>query len=168
VPGGAGAHAIAPGEPVILDVAPGVDGYLVDQTRTLCIGGLPAPLARAYADMVAVQEHMVELARPGASCGRIYEACRALAERLGHAADFMGAAGSQVPFIGHGVGIELDELPLLARGFDASLLEEGMVFAFEPKAVYPGIGAVGVENTWVVVADGVRRLTLPSDELIVV
>jgi len=43
-----------------------------------------------------------------------------------------------------------------------------MVFAFEPKAVYPGLGAVGVENTWVVASDGIHRLTHPSDELIVV
>lgn len=78
----------------------------------------------------------------------------------------MGAAGAQVSFIGHGIGIEVDEYPFIAKGFDDQILEENMTFAFEPKAVYPGVGAVGVENTWRVTADGIEQITFANEELL--
>ena len=79
----------------------------------------------------------------------------------------MGSKGSQVSFIGHGVGVELDEYPFIARGFNDYELEENMVFAFEPKVVYPGLGAVGVEDTFWVGADGLKHLTFANHELII-
>ena len=77
----------------------------------------------------------------------------------------MGSSGAQVSFIGHGIGIEIDEYPFIARGFKEQLLEEFMTFAFEPKAVYPGLGAVGIENTFWVAQDGLKHLTFSSEEL---
>jgi Xaa-Pro aminopeptidase len=78
----------------------------------------------------------------------------------------MGHGAGQVPYVGHGIGIELDELPVLTG---SSLeLEPGMVFALEPKFVLPGLGAIGIENTWVVTQDGVERLTHASEELVIV
>jgi Xaa-Pro aminopeptidase len=68
--------------------------------------------------------------------------------------------------VGHGIGIELDELPVLT-GSDLEL-EAGMVFALEPKFVLPGIGAIGIENTWAVTAGGVERLTRAPDVVTVV
>jgi Xaa-Pro dipeptidase len=79
----------------------------------------------------------------------------------------MGSAGAQVSFIGHGIGIEIDEYPFIARGFKDQVLEEFMTFAFEPKAVYPGLGAVGVENTFWVAQDGLKHITFTSEELVV-
>jgi len=70
----------------------------------------------------------------------------------------------KVRFVGHGVGLELDELPVLAAG--ESRLEEGMVFALEPKFVLPGLGAIGVENTWRVTEDGIVPLTRASEEVV--
>ena len=165
---GAGPRRIGEREPVVVDLATAVDGYLADQTRTLCIGGLPDELVAAYADMVRIQDRMVEVARPGLAWGRVYDECLALARSLGHADRFMGPAGSQVSFIGHGVGVELDEPPFIARGFADSILEPGMTFAFEPKVVFPGVGAVGVEDTFLVTGDGVERLTLGPRDLVVV
>lgn len=78
----------------------------------------------------------------------------------------MGNAGAQVSFIGHGIGIEIDEFPFIARGFDTQVLETGMCFAFEPKAVFAGEGAVGIENTFWVEEDGLRRLTYSDEALI--
>jgi len=78
----------------------------------------------------------------------------------------MGHGAGQVPYVGHGIGIELDELPVLTGS--ALELEPGMVFALEPKFVLPGLGAVGIENTWVVTGDGVERLTLAPQELAIV
>ena len=70
-----------------------------------------------------------------------------------------------VSFVGHGIGLEIDELPVLAPGFDEPL-EPGMVFALEPKFVFPGEGAVGIENSYLVVEDGVEQLTTAPEELI--
>lgn len=79
----------------------------------------------------------------------------------------MGAKRAQVSFIGHGTGVELDEYPFIARGFNDYQLEQNMVFAFEPKAVYPGLGAVGVENTFWVGDDGLKHLTFADQELVI-
>ena len=162
---GAGYKRIREGEPIIVDFIIAYDGYLVDQTRTLSIGPLSDVLQQAYADMLKVQDHLCAIAAPGISWGRIYQQCCRLAEELGYQDNFMGAAGAQVSFIGHGIGIEVDEYPFIAKGFDDQVLEENMTFAFEPKAVYPGIGAVGIENTWRVTATGLKRITTPSDNI---
>jgi Xaa-Pro aminopeptidase len=78
----------------------------------------------------------------------------------------MGPPGDQARFVGHGLGLELDELPVLAPGFNVGL-REGQVVAVEPKFVFPGQGAVGIENTWVVTARGGDKLTsFLADELI--
>lgn len=77
----------------------------------------------------------------------------------------MGAGTSRVRFIGHGIGIEVDEYPFIAAGFDDQVLLPGMTFAFEPKVVFPGIGAVGIENTWCVVEQGIKRLTYSPEDL---
>ena len=162
---GASYKKIATGEPIIIDFIVAYDGYLVDQTRTLSIGPLSQQLKQAYADMLQLQVHLNEVARPGVPWGEIYRQCYDLAVTLGYRDSFMGVAGSQVSFIGHGVGVEVDEYPFIARGFDDQILEENMVFAFEPKAVFPGLGAVGVENTWWVAADGLKRLTYAAEDL---
>ena len=75
----------------------------------------------------------------------------------------MGYGAEQVRFIGHGVGLELDELPVLTTSHTE--LEEGMVFALEPKFVLPGLGAVGSENTFVVEGEGLRALTRAPEGL---
>ena len=162
---GAGYKQIKEGEPIIIDFIIAYDGYLVDQTRTMSVGPLPAVLQQAYVDMLKVQERLCEIAIPGVSWGDIYQQCYSLADELGYRDNFMGASGAQVSFIGHGIGIEVDEYPFIAKGFDDHILEENMIFAFEPKAVYPGIGAVGVENTWRVTATGLEKITFANEEL---
>jgi Xaa-Pro dipeptidase len=164
---GASYKRIAAHQPIIVDVVGAFDGYMVDQTRVLCIGGLPDQLLRAYDDMLKVQERLKQIARPGVAWGAIYDECHALALEMGYADSFMGSKGAQVSFIGHGIGVEVDEYPFIARGFKDQLLEKKMTFAFEPKAVFPGIGAVGVENTFWVEDDGLKHLTFSDQELAV-
>jgi len=163
----AGLKCVEANEPVVIDFAGCVDGYLADQTRIFVIGQLSDRLHRAYDAMLAVQQRMTEIALPGASCGSVYNQCLALAVELGYADSFMGARGAQVPYIGHGVGVEIDEYPLIAKGFDSMTLEVGMAFAFEPKAVFPGEGAIGIENTFYLSNEGLKRLTYTSDELVI-
>jgi Xaa-Pro dipeptidase len=111
---------------------------------------------------------MTESAEPGVSWGGVYDRCLALAVKMGYADSFMGAKGSQVSFIGHGVGVEIDEYPFIARGFNDMTLEVGMAFAFEPKVVFPGEGAIGIENTFYISNDGLKQLTYSSEELTVI
>ncbi len=154
-------------EPIIIDFAGSYDGYLVDQTRVFAIEGLDEPLVSGYAGMVAVQDLMTRLAVPGACWSGIYAACLAHAHERGYADYFMGYKNAQVSFIGHGVGIEIDEYPFIAKGFDSMVLEAGMTFAFEPKLVYPGIGAVGIENTFHLSETGLEQLTFSPGDLVV-
>lgn len=152
-------------EPITIDFAGAFDGYLVDQTRMFCIGELPAKLMKAYADMYAIQNRLKEIARPGVTWGAIYDDCLAMACEMGYKDHFMGNAGAQVSFIGHGIGVEVDEYPFIARGFNDYELKENMTFAFEPKAVFAGLGAVGIENTFWVAEEGLKHITFSSEEM---
>ncbi|MDA8413826.1 MAG: Xaa-Pro peptidase family protein [Desulfobacteraceae bacterium] len=163
----AGLKRIERNEPVIIDFAGCADGYLIDQTRVFSIGAITDRLRKGYDDMLAVQRLMTELAVPGASWGAIYDQCLALAVDMGYADSFMGAKGSQVSFIGHGLGIEIDEYPFIARGFKEMTLEVGMAFAFEPKVVFPGEGAIGIENTFYLSNAGLKQITYSSEDLFI-
>lgn len=164
---GAGHKPIGQNEPIIMDFAGSIDGYLVDQTRVFSIGPLSERLTRGFEDMLKVQQLMKELAVPGISWGELYDRCLALAVELGYADSFMGAPNSQVSFIGHGLGIEIDEYPFIAKGFKDQVLEIGMAWAFEPKVVFPGEGAVGIENTFYLSNDGLKQLTRSDDGLVI-
>ncbi len=163
----AGLKRIERGEPVIIDFAGCVDGYLIDQTRVFAIGEISDRLRKGYEDMLAVQERMTRIAVQGASWGGVYDECLALAVEMGYADSFMGAKGSQVSFIGHGLGIEIDEYPFIARGFKDMTLEVGMAFAFEPKVVFPGEGAIGIENTFYISNEGLKQLTYSDEKLFI-
>jgi Xaa-Pro dipeptidase len=166
---GSGWRSIAAGEPVVVDLVAFAGGYLCDQTRIISIGPLAADLAEGYRLCLGVQELVKEAARAGAVCGDVYKQVNDwMTGRLATAgldAYFMGAPNNQAPYVGHGVGLELDELPILARGFKM-VLEEDQVIACEPKLVFPGRGVVGVGNTWRVTAGRLERLTISPDVLL--
>jgi Xaa-Pro dipeptidase len=161
---GASFKPIARNEPIIVDFAGSVDGYLVDQTRVFALGGLSDRLVKGYEDMVKVQELMMAIAPTRPTWGALYESCRQLAVEMGYEDSFMGAKGAQVSFIGHGLGVEIDEYPFIARGFDTMSLEPGMAFAFEPKVVFPGEGAIGIEDTFYLADDGTLKQLTYSDQ----
>jgi Xaa-Pro dipeptidase len=163
---GAGWRRIQRHEPIIVDNAGWAEGYFVDQTRVLSIGELPPRLARAYDDMRRIQELMRELAIPGMNCGELYERCLGRAHELGYADHFMGPPGAQASFIGHGLGVEIDEWPAIARGAGDFALAVGMAFAFEPKVVFPGQGAIGIENTFHLGSGGLEQLTFSDERLV--
>ncbi|WP_243374728.1 Xaa-Pro peptidase family protein [Geotalea sp. SG265] len=163
---GAGHKPIGRNEPVIVDFAGCCDGYLVDQTRIFAIGSLSDRMKKGYEDMLKIQARMMELVPQRPAWGLIYDECLALAHRLGYADTFMGNKGAQVSFIGHGLGVEIDEYPFIAKGFDTMTMEPGMAFAFEPKVVFAGEGAIGIENTFYLTESGLKRLTFSSEELV--
>jgi Xaa-Pro aminopeptidase len=114
--------------------------------------------------MLGVQSAIKEMARPGVSSGALYEEALRLAIASGWGECFMGTGPERVRFVGHGLGLELDEYPFLAEG-QRLVLDEGMVFALEPKLVIPDRGVVGIENTFVVTAGGVEQLTRFPEEI---
>jgi Xaa-Pro dipeptidase len=145
------------GDHIVFDFVAVREGYIADFTRIFALGGLPGELRRAYEAAVRIEAAVVAAARPGVTCRTLYDLAVATAADGGLAASFMGHGAGQVRFIGHGVGLELDELPVLTSS-DLQLVE-GMVFALEPKFVLPGLGAIGVENTWLVTATGLALIT---------
>jgi Xaa-Pro dipeptidase len=164
---GASYKKIRRNEPITVDFVSVFDGYIVDQTRMFSIGELSEKLMKAYVDMVVIQEHAKKAAKPGVTWGGLYDECLDMAVEMGYQDNFMGSKGAQVAFIGHGVGVELDEYPFIARGLNDQKLQENMTFAFEPKVVFPGLGAIGVENTFWVGDDGLKHLTFSNQELMI-
>lgn len=152
-------------EPILIDIGCCIDGYVIDQTRTAVIGGLSDELAAAYAHSERIIRHAEERMRPGAACSSVYAASLADAAAEGLADHYMGFGDNQVKFLGHGIGLEVDEWPVLARGFD-TLLESGMVLAVEPKFTFPGQGVVGIENSYAITDVGCRQLTKSPEGLI--
>jgi Xaa-Pro dipeptidase len=144
---------IEPGAAVSVDLVGARDGYLADQTRTISIDGLVPPLDRALATCEAILDGIVELLVAGQSSELLYRFGLEIAEEAGFGDGWMGSGPGRVRFVGHGVGLEINERPFLAQG-DTRPLEVGNVIAIEPKIVLPGVGAVGRENTYLVRADG--------------
>ena len=104
------------------------------------------------------------MAASGASARALYEMAENMARERGFEKYFMGHA-QHAGFVGHGVGIEINELPVLApRSRD--ILEAGNVVALEPKFVIPGVGAVGIENTYIIGEDGAECVTAAPEEII--
>ncbi|MCG9968876.1 Xaa-Pro peptidase family protein [Pelotomaculum terephthalicicum JT] len=162
---GSGFKLIGRNEPVLLDYSFVFDGYMLDQTRVFCLGKLPEHLAGAHALAVDILREIKKIAKPGVACGELYDAARQMAGDSAYGKHFLGFP-EPVAFVGHGIGIELDELPVIAHGFNTPL-EEGMVIAIEPKFVFPD-GAVGVENTFLVAKDGFENLTVFDEGIIYV
>lgn len=163
-PYGASRRAIRRDEPVCVDYPTVVDGYVHDQTRTMVIGRLEPELVRAHEACRAILDMIAAEARPGTTGEQLWERSVAIARETGLEAHFMGWGDSRVRFVGHGVGLELDEWPILAPR-QTTPLEAGHVIAVEPKFFFPGCGAVGLESTFLVTPAGAERLSLTPEEL---
>lgn len=157
-----------PGSPLTVDMAFNFEGYVTDKTQTYWAGGpesMPDTARRAYALCVEIQEAAASAMRPGVLPSRIWGDALARVADSPFAAGFMGLGGNQVPFLGHGIGLAIDEYPVVAKGFDEAL-EAGMVLALEPKIGIPGFGMVGMENTFVVEEGGSHSLTGDETDVI--
>ncbi len=161
---GAGFKKIGRNEPVLVDYVFALNGYISDHTRIFSLGDLSAELMEAHEAMLEIQEAVKIFAVPGVAAGDVYEKMISLAELKGYDEFFMGVGERKIRFSGHGVGLELDEFPFLAKG-QALPLAEGMVIALEPKAIFPDKGVVGIENTHLVTATGLESLTRFDDHI---
>ena len=154
-------------EPILIDYVFAYNGYLSDHARIFSIGSLPSELMDAHTAMLEIQEMIRTLAKPGVTAGAIYDQALTKADELGYAKNFMGTAGPErIRFVGHGIGLEVDEFPFLAA--DQKLeLQAGMTIALEPKVIFPDKGVVGIENSHVVTADGLEQFGEYPDNIII-
>ena len=162
-----GSHrrTLAAGDLVFVDCACGVQGYHTDKTMTYMFGhSIPDEAIEIHHRCVEIQDETAALLRPGVSPSEVYETIIAGLEPE-FLENFMGFGDRRVLFLGHGVGLQVDEMPVIARGFDEPL-EEGMVIALEPKKGVEGVGMVGTENTFVVTRGGGRSITGTNPGLI--
>jgi Xaa-Pro aminopeptidase len=152
-------------EPILIDIGCCINGYVIDQTRTVVLGGLDDQLTQAYRISESIMRSAEAYLRPGTMCDELYLMALEQAEEAGLSEFFMGFGADQVKFLGHGIGLEMDELPVLAKGFKLPL-EAGMVIAIEPKFIFPGRGVVGIENSYLITTQGYTKLTRSREGII--
>ena len=163
-PVGASLKVMKAHEPIVVDFGTCYHGYQADETRVFSIGKMDQKFVDAYKACREIHDAVLEDVKPGADCEAIFLKTLDLAGKLGYRDSYLGPPGLQTRFIGHGIGLELNELPFIALG-QKYPLEEGMTFAVEPKIVFPGEGAVGIENTVAVTRNGYELLTPVSQEI---
>lgn len=149
---------------VMVDTNGAFNGYMTDMTRTFAVGNLGELAERAHQVSVEITHRLGEMARPGAKASELYEEAMKMATEAGLAEYFMGHR-QHAAFVGHGIGIEINELPVISpRSRD--ILAVGNVIAIEPKFVIPGVGAVGIENSYIIGEDATRCVTNAPEQLI--
>jgi Xaa-Pro aminopeptidase len=156
-PVGASTRPLMRNTPILIDAGAVYNGYHADITRIYSLGQIAPQLQRAHDFCCDVLEEVAARLRPGAIPREIYEFALVRAEQSGYRDEFMNRGALKARFIGHGVGLELDEWPVLTKSF-AQPLERNMVLAVEPKIVFAA-GAVGVEDTFLVTERGGRAIT---------
>lgn len=163
-PLGANGTPLEEGMAIMVDMAGNYTPYMTDMTRVYSVGKLRDEAYRAHEVSRRIHQETEAAARPGVACADLYQLALRIVEEEGLASYFMGTK-QQAKFVGHGVGLQINELPVLTPR-SKEILKENMIFALEPKFVLPGIGAVGVENTYLVTAQGCEKLTHAPEEII--
>lgn len=165
VPQGSSFKRVERGIPVTIDYGGGYNGYITDETRTFVVGELKEDFRKPYETAQSIIEDIMTCAKPGTDCTDIFSRAYETAKRAGLEEYFMGHGEGQVAFIGHGLGLEINELPIMTARH-RRVLKEGMVFALEPKFVLPHHGAVGIEIDLIVRPHGLERVTSNSTDIV--
>ncbi|MDE5773778.1 MAG: Xaa-Pro peptidase family protein, partial [Muribaculaceae bacterium] len=163
LPVGANGVTMKPGTTVMVDVNGNFNGYQTDMTRVWSIGEIPELAYKAHECSRRILRELERIALPGVEVCRLYERAMEIVREEGLEQYYMGHR-QQVAFIGHGVGIELNEQPAITARCRVPL-QRNMTLALEPKFVIPGVGAVGVENTYRVTDEGLKCMTLCDEEI---
>jgi Xaa-Pro dipeptidase len=167
IPNGGSHRQLSSGDLVMVDVVGGYNGYIADVTRTFALKKLASDMQQAHDFALHLMREIESMLKPGTPCELIYATVMSRVEDSPYADKFMGCGDSRVRFVGHGLGLELDEFPVLASGIDLPL-ENGMTIAVEPKIFFPERGGVGIENTYLITATGCENLTPLKEEILVV
>ncbi|MCF8083080.1 MAG: Xaa-Pro peptidase family protein [Deltaproteobacteria bacterium] len=152
-PVGAGYKRLAPHEPIMVDLALVLNGYHTDETRMFAISSMPKPAMDASLAAIEIQDTVLEAVKPGIPVNRLFDLSVQKAAQLGYAGSFLGPPGYKVRFIGHGIGLELIEPPMITPK-EETLLRPGMVFSLEPKMVFSDRFTAGIETMFRVTETG--------------
>jgi Xaa-Pro dipeptidase len=164
-PAGAGFRTVRRNDPILVDFGTCWDGYIADQTRMFSLGRPDSLFLEAYEALQAIEAAILSQTRPGVKCQDLYQLSLEQARKLGFANEFLGPEGHKISFVGHGVGLEINEFPFLAKGHDYPL-ESGHVFALELKMVFLNKGAVGLENVVAVHDNSYEKLTTADEAFV--
>jgi Xaa-Pro aminopeptidase len=161
-PQGAGFNKIKRNEPILVDTVGIYNGYIADATRIFTLGKLEPELEDAYNAALEIENAIARELRPGRTGRELFELSEAIGEKLGYGDYLGGPVGNKCGFVGHGVGLELDEYPVI--GPLDHIIQSNMTIAMEPKMIYPDKGVLGVEDTFLTTPNGAQRLTsLPQE-----
>lgn len=166
-PQGPSLKRLTSGEPISIDLAACVNGYVADMTRMYALGSLPELAWQAWEVVQELYRLFETTVRPGVQPPEVYHRLWEFVQRQGLQEVFMGPGRDRVSFLAHGVGLELDEYPLITARFPYPL-EADMVLAFEPKFFLPEIGMIGREDTGRITPEGVEWLTHSPPEVIII
>ena len=164
LPIGCTGELLKEGNSVMVDFGGSFSPYMSDLTRCYSIGKLTDLAYKAHQCALEIQQELERQAKEGSFCKDLYDIACAIAKKENLSEYFMGY-GQQAAFVGHGIGIEINELPILF-GRSKEELMAGNVIAIEPKFVLPGVGAVGIENSFLVHKSGIEKLTLVEEQII--
>jgi Xaa-Pro dipeptidase len=165
VPQGSSFKRVERGIPVTIDYGGGYNGYITDETRSFVVGELKDVFRKPYEAARSIIEDVMTYGKAGIDCTEIFSRAYEIAKKARLEDYFLGHGDGKVAFIGHGLGLEINELPIITARH-SRILKEGMVFAFEPKFVLPPYGAIGIEVDFIVQADGLERVTANSIDIV--
>ncbi len=154
---GSSLKRVETGVPVLVDYGGGYNGYTTDETRIYMVGEMKELFRKPYEVTRGIIEDVTSHGREGVDCTEIYSRAYEHVKKAHLEDHFMGFGEGQVSFIGHGLGLEINELPVITPRH-MRVLKEGMVFAFEPKFIFPGEGSVGIEVDLIVRKHGLERI----------
>lgn len=165
LPIGADGTKLTPGTTLMVDMAGNYRPVMDDMTRSFAIDFAPELAQTAHQVSIDILDAISRTAKAGTAAADLYFLAENMAQDAGLEAFFMGT-NQQAKFVGHGVGLEINEPPVLAPR-SREILQSGMAIAIEPKFVLPEIGPVGIENTYIVRNDGLEKITICDESLIV-
>lgn len=165
-PNSAGRKKIKKGEPVMVDFGISFMGYQVDTTRMFCIGEPNELFCSFYEKSRLIENKLLNLVREGVSCGELFNLSVEFAKNMGCYKSYLGIGDYKKKFVGHGVGLETAEVPIISMN-SKDVIRESMTFAIEPKFVIENFGIVGIENTNIALKSGYKKITKFNEDIFI-
>jgi len=165
-PVGAGFRKMMSNEPILIDLGFVYNGYHMDETRMFAIGSMPQKAMDASMAAMEIHDEILETARPGIPINALFETSVAKAKALGYAETYLGPPGYKVSFVGHGIGLDLVEQPIISTK-NETLLQPGMTFAIEPKINFLNEFGVGIESVFTITETGHRIISRVPGEIFI-
>ena len=166
-PFGAGTRMIEKNDPVLIDLGTMALGYHMDESRMFVAGKMDSQADAASQAAIDILYHVKDAMKPGSAMKTIFQMSVTMANKLGYGEQFLGLPGLKSKFLGHGIGIELVEDPIISKG-RSTMLEPGMVFAVEPKFIFKDRFAAGIESVIRITETGSRFLSKVPNKVFMV